>query len=165
MTLYELTGQFMELFQLMEDPEMDEEALRDTLEGMEGEFDQKIDGWCRVLKSLEADAKALKDESKRLADRGRAIENRIANMKAFMMQSMQAIGKTEAGDLLKAKITKNGGVLPLRFKDGASASDVSSTFRCIEYHFNNEAIREALDAGKVLDFVEYGERGQSLRIK
>lgn len=44
MTLYELTGEFLELFQLMEDPEMDEEALRDTLEGMEGEFDAKIDG-------------------------------------------------------------------------------------------------------------------------
>ena len=165
MTLYELTGEFLELFQLMEDPEMDEEALRDTLEGMEGEFDAKIDGWCRVVKSLEADAKALKDESKRLADRGRAIENRITNMKAFMMQSMQTVGKTEAGELLKAKIQKNGGVAPLVFDEGVTPEQVPPIFRKVMVDFDNAAIRAALDEDQVIGFAHYGERGESLRTK
>lgn len=165
MTLYELTGEFLELFQLMEDPEMDEEALRDTLEGMEGEFDAKIDGWCRVVKSLEAEAKALKEEGKRLADRGRAIENRIANMKAFMMQSMQAVGKTEAGELLKAKITKNGGLAPLVFDEGVTPEDVPLIFRKVTVDFDNKAIRDALEEDQVIGFAHLGERGESLRIK
>ena len=51
-SLYELTGELMRLFEMLEDPEMDEQAVRDTMEAVEGEFDAKVDGWCRVSRSV-----------------------------------------------------------------------------------------------------------------
>ena len=167
MTLYELTSDLMFLQEMLEETEDDvDEALLNTLEGTEGAYDMKIENYCKMVKNLEGQAKAIGEEAKRLNEKKRVIENNVARLKKAMMDSLQAVGKTEAGGtILKAKIAKNGGVLPLRFKDGANAAEVPSTYQRIEYGFNNEAIREALDAGRVLDFVEYGERGQSLRIK
>lgn len=165
MTLYELTGQYMQLFQLMEDPDIDEQAIRDTLEGMDGEYDDKIDGWCRVIKSIEAEMKALKEESKRLAERSKGLETKIGNMKSFIYESMKNTGKTEAGTVLKAKIRKNGGVAPLVFDEGVTPESVPEIFQKRSITFDNETIRDALNADQVLGFVHLGERGESLQIK
>ena len=162
-TLYELTEEMMMLSEMMEDPDTEEQVLLDTMEGVSGEYDDKIDNYCRLIKNLDAESKALKEESKRLSARQKTIDNNIARMKAFMLESMRQIGKTEAGGLLKAKITKNGGVLPL--KVNALPEDLPEEFRRTVYETDNDAIRKALDEGMVLDFAEYGERGESLRIK
>ena len=163
-TLYVLTGQLLALMDMLEDPDADEQAIKDTIEGIEGEYDDKVEGWCRVIKNLDAEYKALKEESKRLADRARVLDNSITRMKAFVMQSMKATGKTEAGVLLKAKIAKNGGVLPLMMAD-VNPKDIPQKYQKIDISFNNEEIRKALDAGEQLSFAQYGERGESLRIK
>lgn len=164
-SLYELTGELMRLFEMLEDPEMDEQAVRDTMEAVEGEFDAKVDGWCRVIKSIEAQAKSLKEEEKRLHERRTACENNVKRSKELIKEYLQAVGRTEAGTVLKAKIQKNGSVLPLKFKEGFEAKDAPDLYKRVEYSFDTDAIRAALDAGGVLDFVEYGERGESLRIK
>ena len=163
-TLYELTGALLALMEMCEDPDTDEQAIRDTIEGIEGEYDDKVEGWCRVIKNLDAEYKALKEESKRLADRARVLDNSITRMKTFVMQSMKATGKTEAGVLLKAKIAKNGGVLPLMTAD-VNPKDIPERYQKVDISFNNEEIRKALDAGEQLSFAQYGERGESLRIK
>lgn len=164
-SLYQLTGELMQLFEMLEDPEMDEQAVRDTMEAVEGEFDAKVDGWLRVIRSVEAEAKQLREEEKHLAARRQAAENNAKRMKGFVEECLRAAGRTEAGEILKAKIQKNGGVLPLRFKEGFEAKDAPDLYKRVEYSFDTDAIRAALDAGGVLDFVEYGERGESLRIK
>ena len=46
-TLYELTGQFKELLEMIEAEEMDLDTLRDTLEAIEGEIEYKADGYAK----------------------------------------------------------------------------------------------------------------------
>ena len=165
MTLYELTDQYRWLQTMVEDPELDEEVLADALNDINGDYNEKIDGYCRIVKNLEADAEALKKEAKRLSERQKSIESRVAWLKARMYESMKAVGVSEAGKVLHAKVQKNGGVLPLKFKEGFGAMDAPEAFRRVEYSFDTQAIRDALDAGGVLDFVEFGERGETVRIK
>ena len=160
--LYELTEEFSNLEAWFDDDDVDKETLLDTLEGVEGEYNDKIEGYCKVIKNFEAEAKALKEEADRLAKRSRTLNNKVDYMKFTMLESMRATGKKEAGNLLKAKIAKNGGKLPLVFTEGV---EVPVTFKKIEYKVDNEAIRKALDEGEELDFAKYGERGESLRIK
>ena len=75
--IYELTGELLALMDLADEEDLDPQALADTLEGLEGEFDEKVDGWCKAVKNLEAEQKALKEESKRLAERAKKTENNI----------------------------------------------------------------------------------------
>lgn len=162
MNLYELTGELIELQDMMSE-ECDEQVLLDTLEAVEGEFDAKIEGYCKVIKNLEADAKALKEEAKRLSARQKSIENNISHMKNAMTEALRQTGRTEAGGLLKAKIQKNGGMLPLILSEAPER--LPEAFRKVSYEADNEAIRKALDEGQELSFASYGERGESLRIK
>ena len=163
--IYELTGELLALMDMADEEDLDPQALADTLEGLEGEFDEKVDGWCKAVKNLEAEQKALKKESKRLAERAKKTENNIKHMKETLMFCMKAIGKTEAGGLFKAKIQRNGSVLPLVFQEGFTAEEAPELFQKVAYSFDNDAIREALDGGAELPFVHYGERGESVRIK
>lgn len=52
-TLYELTGQYLTIYEM----DIDEQTKQDTLEGMDWEEDfvNKAEGYVKVIKNLEAD--------------------------------------------------------------------------------------------------------------
>ena len=52
MRLYELTGQFLELLDMLEDEEVDEQVIMDTLESVEYEIEDKADGYAKIIKAL-----------------------------------------------------------------------------------------------------------------
>lgn len=68
-TLYELTDEVLQLYDMMEDPEMDEDAILDTLEGVLGEFDQKADNYAKLIRNMEADVGMFKNEIDKLTTR------------------------------------------------------------------------------------------------
>ena len=86
-TLYELTEQFQELLSMALDPDVDEQALADTMEGIECEIKEKADGYAKVIKSLEADVEALETEEGRLAKRRKNISANIGRMKKALESS------------------------------------------------------------------------------
>ena len=59
MTLYELTNDYMNLLELAEDPDIDEQAFLDTLEGIDGALEDKAEGYAKVIRTLEGDAANL----------------------------------------------------------------------------------------------------------
>lgn len=94
-TLYDLTGSWLDLYMMADDPDMDAEVWFDTMEAIEGEIEVKADGYAKVIAQLSADAQAVKDEEARLYARRKAIENSIARMKDRLQQMMEATGKTK----------------------------------------------------------------------
>lgn len=96
MTLYELTGAMLDLYEKMSEPfpedpeerELWEQALNDTLAMMAEDFADKADGYGRVLKQLQADADAIKAEKMRLARRQQGIEKNIEKMRERMKCAM-----------------------------------------------------------------------------
>ena len=94
-TLYELTNDYMNLLELAEDPDIDEQAFMDTLEGIEGALEDKADGYAKVIRTLEGDAAACDAESKRLRNKKQTIENNIKRMKTALQYAMEVTGKTK----------------------------------------------------------------------
>ncbi len=164
MTLFELTGELLDLLDMAEQEDIDEEALQGSWEAVEMEFDDKVEGWCKVIKSLEATADALKNEEKRLKAKRDTLENRIKWMKEAVRRALEAVGKKKAGgDIFTASIRPNGGKLPLVLD--VDEDKVPFEFQKVAVSANKDAIRDALDSGRTLDFAHYGERGESLQIK
>lgn len=164
--LYDLTGKLKLLYTMAEDDEIDNEAIKDTLEAVDGEFDEKCANIGRVIRSLEADAEEINNEARRLADKKRSVENRVKWLKNYMMENMKEAGKSQAGDAVtKIRIVKNGGKLPLIFEEGLDAEDIPSKYQKVTYDVDKDEVRAALDKGVELPFAHYGERGESLRIK
>lgn len=108
MTLYELSSEYMELLAMLEDPEVDEEVIADTLEGIGGELELKADNYARTMRQMDADAKAIKAEEERLYARRKSLENRSAWLKQRLQDVMELTGKTKfKTELFSFGIQKN----------------------------------------------------------
>lgn len=168
-TLYEITGEMLLLMQMAEESDDVEEimgVLKDTFDAVSGEHDVKIENCAKVIRSLEAKAKAVKAEEAYLAGKRKTIEANVDRIKTAMMESMRAVGKTKAGgDIFTVSIQKNGGKAPLIIRDGVNADLLPDAFKRVTVDFNKDAIREALENGEDIDFAVLGERGESLRIR
>ena len=159
--LYQLTSNYETLLNMLYDEEIDEQAIIDTLEGIEGEIEDKADGYAKIIKELEAKQNARKEEAKRLTESAKVFENRVKALKNNLSTSMKAIGKTKfATDLFNFNIVKNGGKQALTI-DGEVPKEYTKTI--IEN--DTDKIRAALEEGKKLPFAHLEPRGESLRIK
>lgn len=108
--LYELTGQYEYLMDCLYDEDYDEQTLIDTLDGIEGEIEEKAEGYAKILKQLEKDAAAYKAEEQRMAERRKALERRQDWLKNQLYRAMKATGRTKFKTaLFSFGIQKNGG--------------------------------------------------------
>lgn len=92
-TLYELTEEYKELLEMLEDDSVDQEVLRDTLEGVDGEFEIKADNCAKVMKELDGIADAIDAEIERLKARKDVVSNNAQRLKKCIESSMIATGK------------------------------------------------------------------------
>lgn len=95
MTLYELTGQFLELAQMAEEGTFDQQIINDTMEGVEMEIEEKADGYAKVIRSLEGDVNEVDAEIRRLTERKNTIKGNIDALKKNLENAMIATGKTK----------------------------------------------------------------------
>lgn len=168
MRLYEITGELLALQEMLESPLDDEDVLKDTLEAVQGEYEIKLESYCKVIRNLEADMEALKNEAKRLTDKRKTLENNVDRLKKAMFDSMKATNTPKVkGQLFTVAIQKNGGVIPINYdkNDKNITANLPDHLVNIVKTPNLEAIRELLEAGKVVDGFTLGERGESIRIK
>ena len=96
-TLYEMTAQASQLYELLQNEEIDEQVFADTLEAMGTE--EKVEGYCHVIKELQADYEKYKAESDRLAARMKTMKNGVDRMKESLLTFLRATGqnKTKGG--------------------------------------------------------------------
>ena len=167
-SLYEVTGNILALQELLESPLDDEDVLKDTLEAVQGEYEFKLESYCKVIKNLEADIVGIKAEVDRLSGKRKVLENNIDRLKKAMFESMKATNTPKVkGQLFTVAIQKNGGVIPINYdkNDKNITANLPDHLVNIVKTPNLEAIRELLEAGKVVDGFTLGERGESIRIK
>ena len=71
---------------------IDEDVFRDTLSAIEEAIEDKVENVGKFIRCLEVDAKAIREEEQRLADRRKAIENKISNTKEYLQNKMEVAG-------------------------------------------------------------------------
>lgn len=84
--LYELTTAYNQVLDMAE--ELDHQALIDTLESIQENIEDKVENTAKLVKSIEADAEAIKAEEKRLSDRRKALENKVTSMKNYLFTQL-----------------------------------------------------------------------------
>ena len=87
--LYELTGQINELNEMLESEGM-EDAVKNTLELIEGEFSVKAENIIKLISNKGADLPAIDEEIKRLKKRKSTIENFQENLRSYLIENMQS---------------------------------------------------------------------------
>ena len=108
MTLYDITGEFLQLLQLAEDDTIDQKMINDTLEGIECELEEKADAYANIIDRLTSDAEMIGRELERLSYKKKTIESNISSMKRNLENAMQVTGKRKFKTLIHSyNIQKN----------------------------------------------------------
>jgi hypothetical protein len=148
---------------MMTDPDVDEQVVNDTLEGIVGEIEVNAANLVTVINRIDMEIETCKKQKDEWAQAERVRKNRKERLVTMIKDAMTAIDKTEiqAGDVT-FKLQNAGGKLPLIIDDNAT---VPERFTKITIENDNELIRKALDDGEQLDFARYGNRSKVLKIK
>ena len=172
--LYQLTEDYLALMDMFDDAETDEQVLLDTLEGIFGEIEIKVENCVKIIKNLQADAAGANEEAQRLSARVKAYEKRADLLKRYVLANMKAanIQKIKTS-LFTVSIAKNGGKQPLVIT--GSIDDIPGRYLIPQDPLpNNEAISRSnghilnqgvniLESGKKINITPY-RSGQLLEL-
>lgn len=92
-TLYELKSEYIQLRDMAGDPDISPEALRDTMDAINGELEDKADGYAKVIRELEAEEAGIDAEIKRLQARKSAVGGNKGRIKDALESAMRETGK------------------------------------------------------------------------
>lgn len=166
MNLYEITESLMKLQLLLEDPEVDQQLVEDTINDTTEELEVKADGYARVIRNLEGNVDALDKEIKRLQAKKKACQNGITRLKDNLQAAMTALKKPKIKtELFTIAIQKNGGALPVIVD--VPTEELPDECVIVEEKPNLTTIAKLLgnDPDKYGKLAHFGDRGESLRIK
>jgi hypothetical protein len=92
MKLYDLTNDYLALLEAIDNDEIPEEAITDTLESITACIEDKADSIACLLKNLDAECIAIKAEEARLAERRKSKERAHERIKQYLSESLQIAG-------------------------------------------------------------------------
>ncbi len=88
--LYEITEQHKELLALADENEDMAQAVANTMELIEGDFNDKAISLIHVVNNMGDDVETIKNEIARLSARKKIMENKQASMKEYLRVNMEA---------------------------------------------------------------------------
>ncbi len=96
-SLYELSDNYYQALDFLTDPEndIDDQTLLDTVEGLDGEIDDKITAVGKFIVSIENQAAGITEAEKRMKYRRQALDKKADWLRLYLSASMQKIGKTK----------------------------------------------------------------------
>lgn len=163
-TLYELKDMYLHILDMATDPEIEADAIADTLEALDADFEDKADAYAKIKAELERMIDSIKAEEQRLKTRRAAMEKNVERLKSSLFEAMKETGKTKfKTDLFTFTIAKNGGKLPVVID--VAVEDLPDDLVVITEKADVEAIRKILGEDGDCKYAHYGERGESLRIR
>lgn len=91
--IFQLNDELERFMEMVDEGEIPEEAIADTLEGLEGEIDAKLDDIACACKNLEALINDIKREEDALKERRKSRERRLERLREYMTSAMILSGR------------------------------------------------------------------------
>jgi len=163
-SLFELTNEYMVLLEMACDPEVDEQILADTLEGLEGELEYKAENYAKVMADMDTEAEGLDKQIKRLQERKNALKSHKETMKKSLENMMRVTGKTKfKTELFSFGIQKNPASLQLA--ENIDFDNIPPQFiKFADPEINKTAVKEAIKNGAEFSWAHM-EQTEGLRIR
>lgn len=155
MKLYELT----EIYENIENLD-DDVNVASALATVDGALEDKLESIAKMIKNLDAKAKAYEDEEKRLKARKIAIKNRIDDIKRYVKENLEAIGKDKV----------EAGIFKWSLQFGPGRVEITDETKIPEEFFVTEIkplkteIKKAIESGVITEGAEI-VREKSLRLR
>lgn len=164
MTLYDLTEELMELLQLAEDPDTDPEALQGSMESVSGLFEDKADGYAKVIRQLNAEADMVDAEIERLKAKKDSLKKNAESIKKSLQAAMIATDKRKfKTPFFTFSIRKNAESVVLDTDDFSKIPAQYLKYK--DPTVDKTAIKKAINSGENFSGIAHLESSESLMIK
>ncbi len=155
MKLYDIA----EIYENLENID-DEVAVAAAMDAVDAALEEKLESTAKVIRNLEAEAEALEAEEKRLKARKMAVKNRIADIKGYVQENLEAMGKDKVtSGIFKWSIQANAPSVNI-----LDESLIPDDYWKIERKPMKTEIKKAIEAGELTEGVEL-VRTKSLRLR
>lgn len=160
MKLYELAQNYLNLQELLENPEVPKELILKSLGEVDGEIEEKAENIAKLIKTIDLEVKAIKEEETRLSNNRKAMENKSKALKDYLEGVMISTGKTKfKGKLFSFNIQKNAPSVEVE-----NFELLPKEFIEFEPKAKKKEILAALKNGEVIEGVRL-KQTESLRIR
>lgn len=92
LALYTIADQYLADLQKLQDMDLDDQTLTDTLESLSGDLELKATNVAMFVRNLEAGAEAIKEAEKAMADRRKALEAKAERIRKYLLDNMLRTG-------------------------------------------------------------------------
>lgn len=155
MKLYDIA----EIYENLENID-DEVAVATAMEAVDAALEEKLESTAKVIRNLEAEADGLEAEEKRFKARKTAVRNRIADIKGYVQENLEAMGKDKVtSGIFKWSIQANAPSVNILDEEL-----IPDAYWKIERKLMKTEIKKAIEAGELTEGAEL-VRTKSLRLR
>lgn len=160
MNLFELTENYVKFFTMLEEADEITEELEEMANNLNIAIEEKSDNYVKMIKNLDADVEAFKNQEKIFNKKRKTAENKISWLKKNLQASMEQTGrkKVETG-LFTVSIQKNTPSLDITSED-----NIGDEYYKIERTLNKKDLLKDIKEGLIIDGVGI-KQSESLRIR
>ena len=91
--LYELTDEYLTLWDSLNDPDADWDAAEAALKGIETALDSKVENCAKAIRGMESEEESILAEIERLQKRANALEKKTQSLKNYVQAEMETAGR------------------------------------------------------------------------
>lgn len=164
MKLYELTAEMKDFERYCEEnPDLDEQTKRDTLDSMNLSIEKKIIGVLKAMENLELPVPGIDKTIKRLQKNKRVIEGKVKWYNRYVKENM------EAG---KVSMIEEKGIIKVRLQDSLDSLEITCEIDQLPKKYwktetvfvaQTDLIKAALKAGKKIEGCKL-KKGKHIRL-
>jgi hypothetical protein len=164
LTLYQVADTYLQSLKALQESDLPDDVIRDTIEGLPGEFEEKARNVAAYFGNRNAEAEAIRSAAKSMLERAEQIDKESARLQAYLHEQMVRTGIHEIScpyfvvrvrkNPPKVVITDHTKVDPFYFKVQPPP----------EPTLDKDALKRDLKAGKQLEWARL-ESGTRLEFK
>lgn len=160
MNLFELTENYIKFFTMLEEADEITEELEEMANNLNIAIEEKSDNYVKMIKNLDANVEAYKNQEKIFNKKRKTAENKISWLKKNLQASMEQTGRKKVEtELFTISIQKNTPALDITSED-----NIGDEYYKIERTLNKKDLLKDIKEGLIIDGVGI-KQSESLRIR
>lgn len=160
MNLFDLTENYVKFFTEFENADEITEEMQEMADNLNVEIEEKCDNYAKMIRNMEADIEAFKNQEKIFNEKRKSAENKVKWLKQNLQASMELQNRKKVKtDLFSFNIQKNAPSLEI-----TNEKNIDDSYYIIERKLNKKELLSDIKEGLIIDGVGI-KQTESLRIR
>ena len=150
--LFQIADIYLQDLDKLSDLDLPEEVVRDTIEGLQGDMQEKCTNVAAFIRNTESLAEQIKQAEQAMAARRKALESRADRIRQYLLDNMQRTGITKIeSPYFKIAIAKNPPSVVVDDEDTLKFAHPEFVKVVTTESLDKAAIKEAIKAGQIVE--------------